>query len=104
MTVYGSLYAFVTTKSAETCSWFCIGRSPLKGTAMNQLWPVIRVVRPLALAVAIVCIGMASTVLAQNADLSVSKSGTETIVADTDVEYTVNVSNFSAMSLGLRTR
>ena len=95
VTVYGSLSAFVTTKSAETCSWFCIGRSPLKGTAMNRLWPAIRVVRSLALAVALVCVGMASTVPAQNADLSVSKSGPATIVADTDAEYTVAVSNFS---------
>lgn len=98
LTVCGSLYAFVTTKSAETCSWFCIGRSPLKGTAMNQLWLAVRVVRSLALAVAIVCVGMASTVLAQNADLSVSKSGPATIVADTDAEYTVAVSNFSGQT------
>ncbi|MGQ0760768.1 MAG: hypothetical protein ACT4OT_01935 [Acidobacteriota bacterium] len=61
---------------------------------MNQVWPAVRVVRSLALAVAIVCVGMASTVLAQNADLSVSKSGPATIVADTDAEYTVSVSNF----------
>jgi uncharacterized repeat protein (TIGR01451 family) len=98
LTVYGSLYAFGTSKSAETCSWFCIGRSPLKGSAMNQLWLAIRVVRSLALAVAIVCVGMASTVLAQNADLSVSKSGSAIIVADTDVDYTVSVSNFSGQS------
>jgi uncharacterized repeat protein (TIGR01451 family) len=65
---------------------------------MNQLWLAIRVVRSLALAVAIVCMGMASTVLAQNADLSVSKSGPATIVADTDVEYTVFVSNFSGQT------
>ena len=65
---------------------------------MNQVWPAIRVVRSLALAVAIVCVGMASTVLAQNADLSVSKSGTATIVADTDAEYTVVVSNFSGQT------
>src|SRR5687767_4270306 len=62
---------------------------------MNQLWLAVRVVRSLPLAVAIVCLGMASTVLAQNADLSVSKSGPNTIVADTDAEYTVSVSNFS---------
>lgn len=62
---------------------------------MNQLWPAIRVVRSLALAIAIVCVGMASTVLAQNADLSVTKSGPATIVADSDVEYSVTVSNFS---------
>ena len=62
---------------------------------MNQLWLAVRVVRSLALAVAIVCVGMTSTVLAQNADLSVSKSGPNTIVADTDAEYTVSVSNFS---------
>lgn len=54
--------------------------------------------RSLALAVAIVCVGMASTVLAQNADLSVSKSGPATIVADTDAEYTVAVSNFSGQT------
>ena len=95
MAVYGSLYAFVTVSSAEACSWFCISRSPLKGSTMNQLWLAVRVVRSLALAVAIVCVGMASTVLAQNADLSVSKSGPNTIVADTDAEYTVSVSNFS---------
>jgi uncharacterized repeat protein (TIGR01451 family) len=62
---------------------------------MNQLWLAIRVGRSLALAVAIVCLGMASTVLAQNADLSVTKSGPAVIVADTDAEYTVSVSNFS---------
>jgi hypothetical protein len=62
---------------------------------MNQAWPPIRVVRSLALAVAFVSVGMASTVFAQNADLSVSKSGPATIVADTDAEYTVSVSNFS---------
>ena len=62
---------------------------------MNQLWLAVRVVRSLALAVAVVCVGMASTVLAQNADLSVSKSGPATIIADTDAEYTVSVSNFS---------
>ena len=62
---------------------------------MNQVWPAIRVVRSLSLAGAIVCVGMASNVLAQNADLSVSKSGPATIVADTDAEYTVFVSNFS---------
>jgi uncharacterized repeat protein (TIGR01451 family) len=65
---------------------------------MNQLWLTVLVVRSLALAVAIVCVGMASTVLAQNADLSVSKSGPATIVADTDAEYTVSVSNFSGQS------
>ena len=65
---------------------------------MNQLCPAIRVLRSLTLAVAIVCVGMASTVLAQNADLSVSKSGTATIVADTDAEYTVVVSNFSGQT------
>ena len=32
------------------------------------------------------------------------QSGAATIVADTDVEYTVSVSNFQAMSMGLRTR
>lgn len=62
---------------------------------MNQVWPPIRVVRSLALAVALLCVGMASTVFAQNADLSVSKSAPATIVADTDAEYTVSVSNFS---------
>lgn len=62
---------------------------------MNQVWPAMLVVRSLALAVAIVCVGMASTVLAQNADLSVSKSGPATVVADTDAEYLVIVSNFS---------
>jgi uncharacterized repeat protein (TIGR01451 family) len=62
---------------------------------MNQLWLAVRVVCSLALAVAIMCVGMASTVLAQNADLSVSKNGPATIVADTDAEYTVSVSNFS---------
>ena len=62
---------------------------------MNKLWFAVRVVRSLALALAVVCVGMASTVLAQNADLSVSKSGPATIVADTDAEYTVSVSNFS---------
>ena len=62
---------------------------------MNQLWLAVRVVRSLTLTVAIVCVGMASTVLAQNADLSVSKSGPPLIVADTDIEYTVAVSNFS---------
>ncbi|MGZ5436132.1 MAG: lamin tail domain-containing protein [Pyrinomonadaceae bacterium] len=65
---------------------------------MNQVWLAIRVVRSLALAVAIVCVGMASTVLAQNADLSVSKSGPATIPADTDAEYTVTVSNFSGQT------
>lgn len=65
---------------------------------MNQFWLAVRVVRALALAVAIVCVGMASTVLAQNADLSVSKSGPATIVADTDAEYTVAVSNFSGQT------
>jgi hypothetical protein len=93
--VYGSLYAFVTAKSAETLLVVLLGRSPLKGTVMNQVWPAIRVVRSLALTVAIVCVGMASTVFAQNADLSVSKSGPATIVADTDAEYLVSVSNFS---------
>src|SRR5688572_16554782 len=62
---------------------------------MNQVWPAIRVGRSLALTVAFVCVGMASTVFAQNADLSVSKSGPATIVADTDAEYLVSVSNFS---------
>lgn len=65
---------------------------------MNQVWPAILVVRSLVLAVAMVCVGMASTVLAQNADLSVSKSGPATIVADTDAEYTVAVSNFSGQT------
>ena len=62
---------------------------------MNQLWLATRVGRSLALAVAIVCVGMASTVLAQNADLSVVKSGPSVIVADNDAEYTVSVTNFS---------
>ena len=94
-TLYGSLYAFVTTRCAEACAWFCIGRLSRKETAMNQLWLAVRVARSLALAVPIVCVGMTSTVLAQNADLSVSKSGPMTLVADTDAEYTVSVSNFS---------
>src|SRR5687767_8864551 len=62
---------------------------------MTQHWLSIRRVRSFALAVAIVCVGMASTVFAQNADLSVTKSGPAIIVADTDAEYLVNVSNFS---------
>jgi len=62
---------------------------------MNQLWLAVRVGRSLALAIAIVCVGMTSTVLAQNADLSISKGGPSLIVADTDAEYTVSVSNFS---------
>ena len=65
---------------------------------MNQVWPAIRVVRSLALAVAIVCVGMASTVLAQNEDLSVSTRGSATIVADTNTEYTVAVSTFSGQT------
>ena len=65
---------------------------------MNQFWPTIRVGRSLGLAIVIVSVGMASTVLAQNADLSISKSGPATIVADTDAEYTVAVSNFSGQA------
>ncbi|HEX6188819.1 MAG TPA: hypothetical protein VFZ40_12135 [Pyrinomonadaceae bacterium] len=65
---------------------------------MSQLWPAIRVVRSLTMAVAIVCVGMATTVIAQNADLSISKTGPATIVADTDAEYTVIVSNFSGQA------
>ena len=65
---------------------------------MHQLWPPIRVVRSLALAVAIICVAMVSTVLAQNADLSVTKSGPTTIVADNDAEYTVSVTNFSGQT------
>ena len=94
MTRYGSLYAFFNI-SAEALFVVCPGRSPLKGTAMNQLWLALRAGRSLALAVAIVCVGMASTVVAQNADLTVTKSGPALIVADTDAEYTVSVSNFS---------
>jgi uncharacterized repeat protein (TIGR01451 family) len=65
---------------------------------MNQLWISMRVVRSLAFAIVIVCVPMASTVFAQNADLSVGKTGPATIVADTDAEYTVNITNFSGQS------
>ena len=65
---------------------------------MNQLWISVRVVRSVVIAVAIMCVAMASTVFAQNADLSVSKSGPATIVADANAEYTVIVTNFSGQS------
>lgn len=65
---------------------------------MNQLWISVRVVRSLTLITAIVCIAMVSTAFAQNADLSVGKTGPATIVADTDAEYTVSITNFSGQS------
>ena len=63
---------------------------------MNQPRLAIRVVRSLALASAFVCVGMTSTVLAQNGDLSVSKSGNQIIFAGSTVEYLVSVSNVSS--------
>lgn len=49
----------------------------------------------IGVAATLLLLAMTTTVVAQNADLSVMKTGPSSIVANTSVEYTVTVSNFS---------
>lgn len=61
---------------------------------MTQLWLAGRRIG-FVIAATMLLLVMTSTVLAQNADLSIMKSGPNSIFADTDIEYLVSVSNFS---------
>jgi hypothetical protein len=63
---------------------------------MNQVRLVSRFRSLLLAAFALLCLGFTSNVLAQNADLTISKNSTSPIVfADSDVTFEIGVGNFS---------